>query len=69
MLRMVTKWRIGVIDCSTLVITYQHLDSLQATEAYALSVVDRWNVLDSGRRLNWLVGRAYDASMPGSVRA
>jgi hypothetical protein len=53
----VTKWRIGVMNCYTLVITYQSLDSLQLTEPEALSVVDRWNRLDAGRRLNWLVGR------------
>lgn len=51
------KWRVGVIDCSTLAITYQLLDNPQLSEQQALSVVARWQALDSGRRYNWLHGR------------
>jgi hypothetical protein len=56
---LTTKWRIGVINCSNLAITYQTLDNPNMLQGQALAVVDRWNALDKGRRLNWLVGR-YD---------
>jgi len=63
----VTKWQVGVIDCKTLSITYQHLDSLQMTEQQALSIVDKWNRVDAGRRLNWLVGRMPARLTNGAV--
>jgi hypothetical protein len=54
---LTTKWRIGVIHCQTLAISYQTLDNPNLLSQQALAVVDRWNALDKGRRLNWLVGR------------
>jgi hypothetical protein len=54
-----TKWRTGVICCKTLAISYHTLDNANLLSTQALAIVDRWNALDKGRRLNWLVGR-YD---------
>ncbi len=50
-------WRVGTLDCSTLRITYQHLDNPQLTVSEALSIVSQWGVSEAGRRLSWLVGR------------
>ncbi len=60
MLRNPNNWIIGVMDCRTLVITYQSLDNPQLTLNEALNVVSQWGVSESGRRLSWLVGRSAD---------
>lgn len=57
---MLRKWKIGVSDLNC-VISYQLLDNPQLTEQQAVSIVDRWNIVDVGRRLNWLVGREEGA--------
>jgi hypothetical protein len=62
-----SKWRTGVINCQTLAITYHTLDNPKLSVDSALAVVDRWNALDKGRRLNWLVGR-YEVSTGHEVR-
>jgi hypothetical protein len=62
-----TKWRTGVICCRTLAITYQTLDNANMLQGQALAVIERWNALDKGRRLNWLVGR-YDLATGQEVR-
>ena len=51
------KWRVGVLDCANLGISYHTLDNVHLSEPEALTVVARWQALDAGRRFNWLVGR------------
>ncbi len=51
------KWQVGVLDCRSLRITYQHLDNPHLTEPQALSVIARWSISEAGRRMSWLVGR------------
>lgn len=55
--KSVSRWRVGVFDCATLACSWQTLDNVHLTEDEALSVVQRWQAVDSGRRYNWLDGR------------
>mgnify|MGYP001578593913 FL=1 len=57
MLQSGRKWRVGVMDCETLAVSFQTLDNPHLTEQQALSIVERWQRIDSGRRYNWLDGR------------
>lgn len=58
-------WRVVTLDCSTLALSVCHLDNPLLTLELALGIVARWNVLDRGRRLNWLDGRAEELRKKG----
>lgn len=61
------KWQVGVMDCTTLLISYMLLDNPQLTADEALAVVESWSAGESGRRLSWLVGRSEENAKPADA--